>query len=286
MQRFTRRTIRRLVRHPSPAVESPQPANASPATLRTAFDTWCALWFWPLDRLEALPTPAELAAPSPAARQIVRALARTHRFFHWELAFPDVVGPAHPGFDAILGNPPWETQKPNSKEFFSNHDPLTARICGKKRSPARRSCSQKTRTSRRTGFATRAASTITATSCVTAHRPPAPRIRHPRSKPARPSPFVIKAPPTETPTSSSSSNPTLCYAPGASLGWWYPAASTPTTAPGTCGPCCSTSAGGAGSMGLRTGASCSTFTGASSSASGAEKARPTKSRLVSCGMPR
>jgi len=31
--------------------------------------------------------------------------------------------PGH-GFDAILANPPWETAKPNSKEFFSDHDPL------------------------------------------------------------------------------------------------------------------------------------------------------------------
>ena len=28
------------------------------------------------------------------------------------------------GFDAIIGNPPWETLQPNSKEFFSNVDPL------------------------------------------------------------------------------------------------------------------------------------------------------------------
>lgn len=28
------------------------------------------------------------------------------------------------GFDAILGNPPWDTAKPNSKEFFSSIDPM------------------------------------------------------------------------------------------------------------------------------------------------------------------
>ena len=33
-------------------------------------------------------------------------------------------GRAGHGFDAILANPPWETQKPYSKEFFSDYDPL------------------------------------------------------------------------------------------------------------------------------------------------------------------
>jgi hypothetical protein len=51
-------------------------------------------------------------------------VARQRRFFHWELEFPDVFTASRPGFDAMLGNPPWEIQKPNSKEFFSNHDPL------------------------------------------------------------------------------------------------------------------------------------------------------------------
>ena len=30
-------------------------------------------------------------------------------FFHWELEFPDVFGAGRSGFDAVLGNPPWET---------------------------------------------------------------------------------------------------------------------------------------------------------------------------------
>ena len=46
------------------------------------------------------------------------------QFFHWEIEFPDVFGPDRPGFDAMLGNPPWDIAKPSSKEFFSNIDPL------------------------------------------------------------------------------------------------------------------------------------------------------------------
>jgi hypothetical protein len=44
--------------------------------------------------------------------------------FHWELEFPDVFREPGAGFDAVVGNPPWEIQKPSSKEFFSDRDPL------------------------------------------------------------------------------------------------------------------------------------------------------------------
>ena len=47
-----------------------------------------------------------------------------HHFFHWELEFPDVFTGPESGFSAVIGNPPWEIQKPNSKEFFSNIDPM------------------------------------------------------------------------------------------------------------------------------------------------------------------
>lgn len=43
-----------------------------------------------------------------------------NRFFHWRLEFPGVC--AAGGFDAVVGNPPWETLQPNSKEFFGELD--------------------------------------------------------------------------------------------------------------------------------------------------------------------
>jgi len=93
--------------------------------VRDAFDTWCALWFWPLDKLDEAPGPAALAAPSETAREIVRSLRDKRRFFHWEIEFPDVFTEKGAGFDAIAANPPWEIQKPSSnKEFFGDRDPL------------------------------------------------------------------------------------------------------------------------------------------------------------------
>lgn len=100
--------------------------QADPALVRVreAFDTWCALWFWPLGRTAEAPGPRSLHAPSPAARETVKAVRERVRFFHWELEFPDVFTELGAGFSAVVGNPPWEIQKPNSKEFFSNLDPL------------------------------------------------------------------------------------------------------------------------------------------------------------------
>ncbi len=92
--------------------------------IRQSFDTWCSLWFWPLDKLDIVPMPGTLHSSSQEAVEVVRTVSERMRFFHWELEFPDVFVAPESGFDAIVGNPPWETQKPVSKEFFSNHDPL------------------------------------------------------------------------------------------------------------------------------------------------------------------
>ena len=88
---------------------------------------WCAHWFdndarasrrfthfGPLaDRLlgRASVIPSHVATPLVEHAQ---AIADNHRFFHWQLEFPEVFHGAdgqpltRPGFDAVLGNPPWE----------------------------------------------------------------------------------------------------------------------------------------------------------------------------------
>ena len=92
--------------------------------LKLAFDTWCAVWFWSGEALDIAPTPSKFFQPTAETREMISQLAQQYQFFHWELEFPDVFTREKGGFDAIIGNPPWEIQKPNSMEFFSNIDPL------------------------------------------------------------------------------------------------------------------------------------------------------------------
>ena len=93
---------------------------------RQAATLWCARWFWPPD--SSTPSAAELRALQDAVLGRDRTLREHHvaarlatatrlgearRFFHWPLEFPDVfydetaLSPRG-GFDAVIGNPPWE----------------------------------------------------------------------------------------------------------------------------------------------------------------------------------
>jgi len=98
--------------------------NVEYQRLREALDLWCSVWFWPADKLDVAPTPKNFYAPSEETRRISRELAEKLKFFHWEMEFPDVFNQNRHGFDAIVGNPPWEISKPNSKEFFTEYDPI------------------------------------------------------------------------------------------------------------------------------------------------------------------
>ena len=103
------------------------PASAMTA-LRSVADLWCACWFWEGASLPQ-PGPAEFGDLAAALRSggaslperitrprldEARRIAGKRRFLHWTLEFPEVYvdhdgAPLDaPGFDAIIGNPPWE----------------------------------------------------------------------------------------------------------------------------------------------------------------------------------
>lgn len=61
-----------------------------------------------------------------------RELAEEQRFLHWQVAFPGVWtnwGSSAPqgGFDAVIGNPPWDRMKMQEVEWFAERAPTVAR---------------------------------------------------------------------------------------------------------------------------------------------------------------
>lgn len=54
----------------------------------------------------------------------IREAADKARAFHWPLEFPDVM--ANGGFDAVIGNPPWDRLKLQEQEFFASREPEIA----------------------------------------------------------------------------------------------------------------------------------------------------------------
>jgi hypothetical protein len=53
-------------------------------------------------------------------------LAREERFFHWHTAFPTVWRGGSGGFDAVIGNPPWDMLQMQEVEWFSERVPEVA----------------------------------------------------------------------------------------------------------------------------------------------------------------
>ncbi|WP_037409303.1 Eco57I restriction-modification methylase domain-containing protein [Candidatus Solirubrobacter pratensis] len=99
---------------------------------RWAADAWCAAFVAPkIEGVVAITQDvvSRAAIGGPAAlsaeeREVITAEARSHRFFHWHVAFPDAY--AAGGFDAVLGNPPWERVKLQEKEWFATRSPEIA----------------------------------------------------------------------------------------------------------------------------------------------------------------
>ncbi len=82
---------------------------------RLCANAWCAAFFWRLSADEpAAPTDAvfQMLKETPdrldsAMRARIDQIAARHRFFHFELAFPEVFVGERPGFDVEVGNPPY-----------------------------------------------------------------------------------------------------------------------------------------------------------------------------------
>lgn len=104
-------------------------------------DLWCAGWFPPAGgtRTRAASSPALFGAlvdhlsggrtgaglPSHVAEPLLagaKSVAAREAFFHWTLEFPEVFfgrdgrGLDNPGFDAVIGNPPWEVLRADHGE--------------------------------------------------------------------------------------------------------------------------------------------------------------------------
>ena len=143
--------------------------------LKLLMDAWCALYFWPLEAVQDLPTREQwLAAAELVMGEGVRdaetrqmlslhlgidiealftatrgdlpstpdiaalvpwfdhavVMAQEQHFHHWELVFPEVLGPAVPdlppprGFDLILGNPPWIKVGWNDAPLLAEYNPI------------------------------------------------------------------------------------------------------------------------------------------------------------------
>jgi hypothetical protein len=108
--------------------------DSSMATWSRLLDLWCAGWFWrngaPPDRatfreLTARLLESRCALPERLCSQFLShsgATAERCRFHHWPLVFPEVFldDQSHPmatsGFDAVIGNPPWEMVRGDSGE--------------------------------------------------------------------------------------------------------------------------------------------------------------------------
>ena len=109
---------------------------------RQVADAWCAAFLGPkttgavpitTGTLDAI---AEDSAGETELTEIARIAAR-HRLFHWHFEFPEVFTQplggwgSEPygwagGFDAVLGNPPWERVKLQEQEFFATRSPAIA----------------------------------------------------------------------------------------------------------------------------------------------------------------
>ena len=99
------------------------------AGLRSAFDLWTAEPLGLDGARHTLETNADNIIEGQANANIqdaltdATAIAGQYGFFHWPLEFPNVFHRERPGFDVVVGNPPWNKVKFEMQSFLALHDP-------------------------------------------------------------------------------------------------------------------------------------------------------------------
>ena len=99
--------------------------------LRTAFDMWAAEPLGLDGGRHALETTAEAIISQDEQRTAIIAsqideatrLAEQYRFFHWPLEFPNIFHRERPGFDVVVGNPPWNEITVEELAFYALREP-------------------------------------------------------------------------------------------------------------------------------------------------------------------
>ena len=99
--------------------------------LRAVFDLWAAEPLGLDGARHALETNTDgiveqrstLSTEVSAAVAQASDYAERHRFLHWPLEFPGVFHRERPGFDVVVGNPPWDEIKVEELEFYALRDP-------------------------------------------------------------------------------------------------------------------------------------------------------------------
>ena len=101
------------------------------AGLRSVFDLWASTPLGLTGARHILETYAdaiiawdegEIAKISSEMAEASR-IAALYRFFHWPLEFPSVFHRESPGFNVVVGNPPWNKVKFEKPAFLALHDP-------------------------------------------------------------------------------------------------------------------------------------------------------------------
>ena len=104
---------------------------------KLAADAWCAAFVTPKTAIGPAITDSTIRAIGqehhipPETRNHIAELADQYQFLHPHIAFPDIHDAG--GFDAVLGNPPWDKVEFKEKEFFAVADPEIADMVGARR---------------------------------------------------------------------------------------------------------------------------------------------------------